>query len=232
MRVLALETFDEAGQLRSDGAGLSAVLARLGSQGLETAVAITQRPIEQRIDGNRRSFRMRDVVGASGDFLGTAREFAAGKTFDHQRRDQPVAKQGQFFGFGIHAENLHAPDDNQERRSSAMQMLCRDLRKRSTRRPAWFAALPERDTQEASPADGHEAAKTGNDARRFIRWMRASAGLWKRSPLPDPEGAPAAPAGPAPGSRRAPVFENGGSRTARADKASRFARPPARRSRA
>src|SRR5207245_7611428 len=34
MRVLALEAFDEAGQLRSDGAGLSPVLARLGSQGL------------------------------------------------------------------------------------------------------------------------------------------------------------------------------------------------------
>src|SRR6266705_4334911 len=47
MRVLALEAFDGTGELRSDGAGLSAVLARLGSQGLETAVAIAQRPIEQ-----------------------------------------------------------------------------------------------------------------------------------------------------------------------------------------
>src|SRR5437870_6059777 len=84
MRVLALETFDEAGQLRSDGAGLSAVLARLGSQCLETAVAIAQRPIEQRIDGNCCSFRMRDVVGAGGDLLGAAREFAAGKAFNKQ----------------------------------------------------------------------------------------------------------------------------------------------------
>jgi hypothetical protein len=64
MRIFALEAFDETGQLRSDGAGLATVLARLGSQGLETAVAIAQRPIEQCIDGNRRSFRMRDVVGA------------------------------------------------------------------------------------------------------------------------------------------------------------------------
>ena len=38
MRVLALEAFDETGQLRSDGAGLSTVLARLGSQRFETAV--------------------------------------------------------------------------------------------------------------------------------------------------------------------------------------------------
>ena len=56
MRVLALETFDETGQLRSDGAGLSAVLARLGGQCLETAVAVTQRPVEQRIDGNSNAF--------------------------------------------------------------------------------------------------------------------------------------------------------------------------------
>src|SRR4029077_9223784 len=101
MRIFALEAFDETGQLWSDGAGLSTVLARLGSQGLETAVAIAQRPIEQCIDGNRRSFRMRDVVGAGGDLLGAAREFTAGKTLDDQGCDQPVAKQRQFFGFGI-----------------------------------------------------------------------------------------------------------------------------------
>src|SRR2546430_5395261 len=73
MRILALEAFDETGQLRSDGAGLSTVLARLGSQCFETAVAIAQRPIEQCINGNRRSFRMRDVVGAGSDLLGAAR---------------------------------------------------------------------------------------------------------------------------------------------------------------
>src|SRR5438045_4691056 len=86
MRILALEGFDETGQLRRDGAGLSTVLARLGSQCFETAVAVTQRPIEQRIDGNRRSFRMGDVIGARGNLLGTAREFAAGKTFNENRK--------------------------------------------------------------------------------------------------------------------------------------------------
>src|SRR5438477_11370296 len=70
-----------------DGAGLSAVLARLGSQRFETAVAVAQRPIEQCIDGNRRPFRMGDVVGAAGDLLGPAREFAAGKSFDYQLSD-------------------------------------------------------------------------------------------------------------------------------------------------
>src|SRR5437016_4139696 len=62
---------------------------------------------------------------------------------------------------------------------------------------------------QASPADGHEAAKTGNDARQSIRWIPAFAGSWKRNPLPGPEGAPASPAAPAPGSGQAPVFENG-----------------------
>jgi hypothetical protein len=87
MRVLALEAFDETGQLRVDGARLTTVLARFGSQRFETAVAVAQRPIQQRIDGNRRPFRMGDVVVASGDLLGAAREFAAGKTLDYQRSD-------------------------------------------------------------------------------------------------------------------------------------------------
>src|SRR2546430_16705919 len=112
MRILALEAFDETGQLRSDGAGLSTVLARLGSQCFETTVAVAQRPIEQRIDGNRRSFRMRDVVGAGSDLLGAARVFTAGKTFNDQRRVQSVTNMSQFFGFGINAEYLYHTDDN------------------------------------------------------------------------------------------------------------------------
>src|SRR5207245_9322309 len=104
MRILAREAFEETGQWRSDGAGLSTVLARLGSQCFETTVAVAQRPIEQRIDGNRRSFRMRDVVGAGSDLLGAAREFTAGKTFNDQRGDQPVANKRQFLEFVIHAE--------------------------------------------------------------------------------------------------------------------------------
>jgi hypothetical protein len=37
---------------------------------------------------------MGDVVGAGGDLLGAAREFAAWKTFNYQRCDQAEAKQG------------------------------------------------------------------------------------------------------------------------------------------
>jgi hypothetical protein len=87
MWVFALEAFDETGQLRGHGAGLATVLTRFGSESLEAAVAVAPRPIQQRIDGNRRPFRIGDVVVAGGDLLSAAREFAAGKGLDHQRRD-------------------------------------------------------------------------------------------------------------------------------------------------
>src|SRR5260370_38203348 len=67
---------------------------------------------------------MGDVVGAGGDLLGAAREFTTGKTLNDQRCDQAVTKQGQFFGFCLHSEVLHAPDHNPELGPSAMQMLC------------------------------------------------------------------------------------------------------------
>src|SRR4029450_7765668 len=69
MRVLALETFDEGGQLRGDAAGLAAVLTRFGRERLETAVAVAHRPVEQSIDGNRRSFGKGDLIMAGGDLL-------------------------------------------------------------------------------------------------------------------------------------------------------------------
>ena len=46
MRVLALEAFDEIGELRGDGAGLPAVLPRLGRQRLEAPVAVAERPVQ------------------------------------------------------------------------------------------------------------------------------------------------------------------------------------------
>src|SRR5258708_25439855 len=69
MWVFTPEAFDEAGQLRGDGAGLAPVLTRLGSQRLEAAMAVAPRPIQQRIDGNRRAFRVGDVVVAGGTRL-------------------------------------------------------------------------------------------------------------------------------------------------------------------
>ena len=105
MRVFAFEAFDEAGQLRGDGARLAAVLARFGGQRLEAAGAVAPRPIQQRIDGNRGAFGIGDVVVAGGNLLSAAGEFAARKSFDHQRGDRAVAEQSEFFGFGIHGKS-------------------------------------------------------------------------------------------------------------------------------
>jgi hypothetical protein len=84
MRILAFETFDEAGQLRGDSARLAPVLARLGSERLEAASAVAHRPIQQGIDGHRRALRIGDVEVAGGNLLGAPGEFAAGKTLDDQ----------------------------------------------------------------------------------------------------------------------------------------------------
>jgi len=102
MWVFALEAFDEAGQLWCDGARLATVLARFGGEGLEAAVAVARRPVEQRIDRDGAAFRIGDVVVAGGNLLGAAREFAAGQRLQHEWRDQTIAEQGNFFGFVIH----------------------------------------------------------------------------------------------------------------------------------
>ena len=61
MRVLAFEAFDEIGELRRDGAGLSAVLTRFGRQRFEAAVAaIAQRPIQQRVHRDLAAGGMRE----------------------------------------------------------------------------------------------------------------------------------------------------------------------------
>ena len=75
MRVFALEAFDESGQLRGDGAWLTAVLARFGSESFETAVAVAFGPFQQRVDGDGAAARIGDVVGARGDLFGAAGEF-------------------------------------------------------------------------------------------------------------------------------------------------------------
>src|SRR5208283_1873967 len=143
MRVLTLETFDEAGQLRSDGAGLSAVLARLGCQCLETTVAVAQRPIEQRIDGNRRSFRMGDVVGAAA--ISWARRVSSprGRRSITNCAISPKRNRANF-------SDLVSMRKTSRPRTiirSGDLPLCKcyvgSLRERGTRRPAWFAARSE-----------------------------------------------------------------------------------------
>src|SRR6185369_14017087 len=117
--VFAFEAFDEAGQLRGDGAGLPPVLTRLGSQRLEAAMAVAPRPIQQRIDGNRRAFRVGDVVVAGGNLLSAAGEFAAGQSLDHKRGDHAITAS---FSALASMEKSPCPNDNRERRSSARQM--------------------------------------------------------------------------------------------------------------
>ena len=92
MRILTFEAFDEIGELRGDGARLSPIQPGLRRQGFEAAVAVTERPLQQRIDRNRGAFGMRNLVVARGDLLSAAGEFAAGQRFQHQRRDQSIAE--------------------------------------------------------------------------------------------------------------------------------------------
>ena len=60
---------------------------------------------------------MGDVVEAGGDLLRAAREFAAGQRLQHQGRNQPVAKERDFFGFGVH-ELLLLLDGSLRRKAS------------------------------------------------------------------------------------------------------------------
>jgi hypothetical protein len=83
MRIFTLQAFDQVGELGSDGARLTAVLARFGGQGIEAAAAIAERPLEQSIDRNGYALGIGDVVLAGGNLLGAAGEFTAGKGFEH-----------------------------------------------------------------------------------------------------------------------------------------------------
>ena len=83
MRIFALETFDQRGELRGDGARLPAVLARFGGQGFEAAAAIAERPLEQGIDRNRNPLGIGNVVLTGGKLFGAAGELTAGQGFEH-----------------------------------------------------------------------------------------------------------------------------------------------------
>ena len=102
MGVLALEPFDEGSDFWRDGAGLSAILARLGRQRGQSVAAIAQRPVQQRVHRDLATGGMGNVVEAGGDLLGATSEFAAGQRFQHQGRNQAVSEERDFFGFVVH----------------------------------------------------------------------------------------------------------------------------------
>src|SRR5207249_152227 len=103
MRVLALESFDEGGGFRSDGADLPSVLTRFGGQRGESVAAIAQSPIQQRLHRDLAAGGMGNVVKTGSEFLRAAGEFAAGQRLQHQRRDEPVTEDRDFLGFFVHA---------------------------------------------------------------------------------------------------------------------------------
>ena len=173
MRVFALEAFDQIGQLRGDGARLAAVLPRLGRQRFEAAVAVAERPIQQRIDRNRGAFGIRNVVVAGGDLLGAAGEFAAGQSFEHQRGDQAVAEQGEFFGFGIHERTIRGATGLAPCKCCVGTVRRKGTRGRSAaRRPS--GARKRGPAQQVGAQFGKQEAVRGDPADG----LAASAGPW------------------------------------------------------
>src|SRR5437016_14084645 len=102
MRVLALQPFDELGQLWWDNARLPAIAARFRSQGGKATAAIAQCPIQQGVDRKRSALRIRDLVLARSDLLRPAREFAARQDLQNQRSNQRIAAQSNFVSPSIH----------------------------------------------------------------------------------------------------------------------------------
>ena len=107
---------------------------------------------------------MRNLVVAGGDLLRAAGEFAAGQRFQDQRRDQPVPEQGDFFGFGIHEENLLSQKHKAKGIAGSMQKLCGALRREVPPGRARHNARPERETP-ASLTGGIADRRTGNGGR-------------------------------------------------------------------
>jgi hypothetical protein len=97
MRVFALEAFDQVGELWRNNTGFAAVLPWLRRQGLKTAVAVTHSPMEKRIEAERSTLGIRDVVLAGYDLAGAPGEFPVGKDLDHKWCNKAIAKQSNFF---------------------------------------------------------------------------------------------------------------------------------------
>src|SRR5215208_2593223 len=127
---------------------------------------------------------MRDLVVAGGNLLCAAREFPAGQRFQHKRCDQPVTEQGDFFGFGIHEEDLLSQKHKAKGIAGSMQKLCGALRREAPPGGARHNARPELETP-ASPTGGIANRRTGNGERRSSRWTATCPGLGgRRSALP------------------------------------------------
>ena len=72
MGVFAFQAFNQRGGFRGDGAQLAAVVARFGSERVESIAAIAQRPVQQRVHRHLPARGMGNVVDTRGDLLGAA----------------------------------------------------------------------------------------------------------------------------------------------------------------
>ena len=164
---------------------------------------------------------------AGGNLLGAAREFAARQRLQNQRGNETVAKQGDFFGFGMHARALLSQKHKAEGVARTRQELC-----------VW---------PQAGGAAGRSAATRPWGARNAgqpSRWTRRSANRkrWaaiqpmacnmRKARLTKSDAGAGRPTPPAPRISARLAFGNGESRTGRAGRACPAARPPPRQRRA
>lgn len=91
--VCPLEAFDQFGDLRRDGAGVPPVVSWFGNQGIETTLVVSEYPVEQTIDGNRRPSGIGEIVDTTGNLPSAPRQLPGRKgEFQNQRRNEAVAK--------------------------------------------------------------------------------------------------------------------------------------------
>ena len=174
MWVGALEPFDERGGLGRDGARLTAILARLGSERSESVAAIAQRPLQQGVHRHLAARGVRNVVKARGDLLGAPGQFAARQRFQYQRGDESIAEQGDLFGFVVVHRVLFSPGF--ERTAKGGGVPCKWCVGR-LRRARGRGRVRRDDRREpanaASPTDVHARRRTGNGGRGSSRPIRA-----------------------------------------------------------
>src|SRR5271165_7368057 len=200
--VFAFEAFDEAGELRGEGARLAAVLAWFGGQGLETVGAVAEGPIEQGIDGNGNAFGIGDVVVTGGDLLGAAGEFTARQGFQNQRRNYAVSKQGEFFSFGVHERTIRGIRVRRDAKvvwgasgglQSRPERGATTVRNEKARPAQQVGAQPgKQEAVRRDPADGLQHVQgPGDEVRRRHGGGQRCQGRAQRSGLPlkapDPE---------------------------------------------
>ena len=105
---------------------------------------------------------------AGGDLLGAAGEFAAGQRFQHQRRNQSVAEQGDFFGFGIHEEDLlsqkHKAEGHRRLHAKAVWGRSGGRRRRAERGTTPVRSEKRRPAQQVESQIGKQEAVGGDPA--------------------------------------------------------------------